>query len=192
MILARRPLIRQKIAPHRDGNAKILRVETRRRRQAAGLVLRMVRVGQVQTVPRLQIEPLERLAPCSPLCVIRGAGWVALALVVRPHYDQLVRARIRQRRQKRRPDDAEDGHVGPDPQRQRQNRDRRESLVAGQHAQPKTHIPIPVRHRSTPFSRHYAQQPSAVQRPACTLSPRANDSEVQFVSRDWRSQICWS
>ena len=132
----------------------------------------MIGVGQVQPVPGLEIEPLERLALRSPFRIIVRARPVTLSLVMGPYHHQLLRVRIRQRRQKRRPNDREDRHIWPDPQRQCQNRNGRESPVARQHAQPKTYIPVPVPHGSTPFSGDYARQPPEVQRRTHTLSTR--------------------
>jgi hypothetical protein len=140
MVVAWLALIRQKVATQQHRKSNRLRDKPWGHSQPRNAVLRMIRVGQVKDRPRLIIEPLKGSALRHVLRIVVGARWDALSVVVVPYQDHVFLIRIRQPRQKRSPNNAEHSHVGPDPQRKRENRNDRKAFVPRHHAERITNV----------------------------------------------------
>ena len=117
LVLPRLIVPRLEIPAERDGLAKhpmpVGRDATR------PYAVRLVGGRQVERTRRERLEILERLCGFLPCEIVPGRDGAPVARWrLRPHHDQLVGLRERQRRQQRRVHHAEDGRIRADAERQ--------------------------------------------------------------------------
>src|SRR5262245_13947945 len=99
---------------------------------------------------RLQI--LERRGPLLPLQVVSGRRAVPASARLRPYKHELVGVRIRRRREQRGVDDAEDGRVRPNAERQRQYGDQREAGIFYQGSRAEAQVLYERSHSDSSFA----------------------------------------
>ena len=115
-VLPGAPFLFPEIAPEDERHAKHV-VEPRRRPHRVHL-FGTIGGSDVHRAACPRSHPRKDSRLSLPLEEIAGGRDVAAVLHARPHHDQLIGFRIRQRREQRAVDDAEDGSVGTNAQRQ--------------------------------------------------------------------------
>ena len=149
LIAADLPLLGTEVAPQREWR-------TCHRQVAGGRhprrdLLRPIRRGKVNAAAGPGDEALERRALPFPLQEGAGRADVAVALDPRPDHDELIGMRIRQRRQQRRVNDAEDRCGRPDPEGQREDRHRGKPGIPAEQPQAESNVTQKVGHRPSSF-----------------------------------------
>ena len=139
LIVAGTPLVGGEVPAEKERQADH-RVEARRHADGIDL-FGALGGGDVDGAPGPGDEILERRRLLLPVDIVAGRRDVAEALHPRPDHDELVRIGIGHRREQRAVDDAEDGRIGADSEREGQDGDRREAGPAQQEAEAEHHVP---------------------------------------------------
>ena len=139
VILPLHSFFRQEVPPQESRLADHL--QHLRRLQPRLQIFRLIlrRRVEARAGPRAQVREDRRLV--LPVRVVACRNSVVEVLDLRPHHHQLVRVRIRQRRQQRRIVHREDRRVRADPQRQRQQHREGHARIPSQHPQTESKVP---------------------------------------------------